>query len=116
MSNQALVKACVLLMGELSPLDRADVNAAFAEHEQVAYVDYLPEHNAVVEEFLPISAGLTEPAADWSGYPSCPICLAEVAEPCQTVGGPRRFAHLSRMVKRDIAAREALDAHIRDAS
>jgi len=60
MSNRPLIQACVLLMGELSPLDRDAVTATFAQHEPVPGRDYLPAHNAAVEEFLPLSAGLTE--------------------------------------------------------
>lgn len=70
MSNKALVQACVLLMGELSPLDRDIVTASFAPHEPVEYRDYLPEHNAPAEEFLPISAGLTERPAKACGAAS----------------------------------------------
>jgi len=58
MSNRPLIQACVLLMGELSPLDREAVTATFASHVPVPYVDYLPAHNAAAEEFLPIGAGL----------------------------------------------------------
>lgn len=41
MSNP-LVQIAVLAMGQLSPVERADVNATFAEPVPVAGVDYLP--------------------------------------------------------------------------
>lgn len=48
-----LVQIAVLAMGELSPAERDDVNATFAEFEPKPF-----------EDFLPISAGLTLPAAE----------------------------------------------------